>query len=483
MAARVAPAPSTAAPPEPVFAEIADALERKGQAILFGPPGTGKTYAARRFAVYWLLRRLGAPDAADVLADPRRFEQAERSLAAGQPTRKVWWAVSNPREWSWDTLFSEGEVTYRFGRLRKNYALAQPGDLVIGYESGPSRRVVALARVAAALGRHGDGEAGIRLAPVARVRGGPSYDELLVNPTLAASEPIRLRNQGTLFSLTADEADHALALLAEREPEIAALAGEAAGPGSLTHLTFHPSYSYEDFVEGFRPVDAGDGALALRLEDGVFKRVCREAQAHPDRPFLVLADEINRANLGKVFGELVTLLEADKRGLAVTLPQSKERFAIPANVFLIGTMNTADRSIKLLDAALRRRFAFVEFAPDPGLLRGVSVGPLALDDFLEELNRRVTRALGRERRLGHSYLLAGGRPIADAEAFAERFRHEILPLLQEYCYEDFAALAGLLGDELVDADAQELRAEALAPAGRLLEALAREFNRAEGEER
>ena len=140
--------------------------------------------------------------------------------------------------------------------------------------------------------------------------------------------------------------------------------GMTASVGLLTRVTFHPSYTYEDFIEGFRPDASGAGGLSLALEDGVFKRVCRAAQANPGRPYLLLIDEINRGNVAKIMGELLTLLERDKRGLSVTLPQSKETFSVPANVFLLGTMNTADRSIKLLDAALRRRFAFIECMPD-----------------------------------------------------------------------------------------------------------------------
>jgi 5-methylcytosine-specific restriction protein B len=108
--------------------------------------------------------------------------------------------------------------------------------------------------------------------------------------------------------------------------------------------------------------------LKLRLEDGVFKRICREAQSHPKQNYLILIDEINRANLAKVFGELITLMEKDKRGIQVTLPQSKESFTVPPNVFILGTMNTADRSIKLMDTALRRRFSFIELMPDSSLL-------------------------------------------------------------------------------------------------------------------
>jgi len=249
----------------------------------------------------------------------------------------------------------------------------------------------------------------------------------------------------------------------------------------LTLLTFHPSYSYEDFIEGFRPVDAGSGGLALRLEDGIFKSICRAATARQDRTFLVLIDEINRANLAKVFGELLTVLERDKRGVELLLPQSKQRFTIPPNVYILGTMNTADRSIKLLDAALRRRFAFVELMPDTTVLRGAKVRGLALDDFLDELNRRIARRQGREKQIGQSFLLDGSQPVADPEEFTGRFRQEILPLLQEYCYDDYATLAAYLGTSLVDAAAPTLNEEMLADAERLLAALEDEFGRAASE--
>jgi 5-methylcytosine-specific restriction protein B len=218
----------------------------------------------------------------------------------------------------------------------------------------------------------------------------------------------------------------------------------------------------------------------LRLEDGVFKRLCREAQANPKRKYLLLVDEINRANMAKVFGEMVTLLEKDKRGMQVTLPQSKESFAIPPNVYIVGTMNTADRSIKLLDAALRRRFAFIELMPDIELLRGASVGALRLDEFLEALNRRVAKTEGREKQIGHSFLLEGAAPVADAEEFARRFRQEMLPLLQEYCYEDYGALAGYIGEKIVDREANALDMECLNDPEALITALAEEFNSREG---
>ncbi len=476
------PGGTAVTPADPLLREIEQAIERKGQVILYGPPGTGKTYHARRFAVAWLLHRQGLPGESEAaLADPQKFQAAERRLSTNQVSRRVWWVVANPREWNWDRLFKEKRVSYRYGRLRRNYPLVQIGDLVIGYQSTPDKRIVALARVSQALGEHGGKELTIEIEAVAPIKNGLTYDELAADRVLKGSEPMRFRNQGTLFRLTADEADCALSLLGERDTSLQGyLDDDSEAVGPLTRLTFHPSYSYEDFVEGFRPHDAGTAALALRLADGVFKRVCQAALAHPTRPFLVLIDEINRANVAKVFGELITLLEVDKRGLMVTLPQSKDSFCIPSNVYVLGTMNTADRSIKLLDAALRRRFAFVELMPNTDVLRGAKVGTLALDDFLEELNRRIARTEGREKQIGHSFLLEGDEPIADPDEFARRFRQEILPLLQEYCFDDYGALASYIGTKLVDKEAQTLNQDVMTDTDALLAALEDEFGRREG---
>jgi 5-methylcytosine-specific restriction protein B len=468
------------APLDPVFRDIGSALERKGQVVLYGPPGTGKTYTARRFAVAWLLQQEGRADVQAVLNDRDKFVSAERDLSTTQVSRRVWWIVANPKEWNWDRLAEQGKVSYRQGRLQRNYPLVKVGDLVIGYQSNPDKRIVALARVTRALSEGNGGEPSIELSHLTTVKDGLTYDELLADPVLKSAEPLRFRNQGTLFALTPDEAEHVLALLAERNPEVQPHLEGGETVGFLTRLTFHPSYSYEDFVEGFRPVESGEGALSLRLDHGIFKRVCHAALARPAKKFLVLIDEINRANIAKVFGELVTLLEMDKRGLSVTLPQSKESFCIPPNLYVLGTMNTADRSIKLLDAALRRRFAFVELMPDSELLQGGKVNGLALDEFLEELNRRIARSQGREKQIGHSFLLDGDEPLSDPEEFARRFRQEILPLLQEYCYEDYGALAKYIGSKLVCEEAQTLNYEYLDDATALIAALEDEFSSPKG---
>ncbi|WP_031008562.1 McrB family protein [Streptomyces sp. NRRL F-5727] len=226
--------------------------------------------------------------------------------------------------------------------------------------------------------------------------------------------------------------------------------------GRLTMATFHPSYGYEDFVEGLRPVKGASG-FVLEPVDGVFKRVCATAAADPGQLHLLVVDELNRGNLPSILGESITVLEKDKRGLPVTLPLSGAPFRVPPNVRLLGTMNTADRSIRMLDSAIRRRFAFIELLPDPGPLRGSQVDQLDLGVFLDRLNARIRTRLDREKQIGHAFFLAGGVPVATAAEFAAIVRGEILPLLQEYAYDDYGLLAGFLGEELVDVAAHTLR--------------------------
>jgi 5-methylcytosine-specific restriction protein B len=462
-------------PPDPLLAEIATTIERKGQVVLYGPPGTGKTFNARRFSVWWLSRQAHSEEAPTLLGDADAFQRAEARLSTAQAERRVWWVVANPANWNWDRLQSEMRVTYRYGRIGRNYALLQAGDLVIGYSAHPDKRIAALARVHQGLHSVGD-EQKIELEWLATIPNGLTYDELLADQRLAASEPMRFRNQGTLFALTADEADYLLALLQERNPDLPLESDAANGIGQLTRVTFHPSYTYEDFVEGYKPVPTGTGQLDLRLVDGVFKRVCRAAQADPQMPYLLLIDEINRGNIPKIFGELITLLETDKRGMTVVLPQSRETFAVPKNVYLIGTMNTADRSIKLLDAALRRRFAFIELMPDSTTVAGGKVGDLDLSLFLAGLNSKIAATEGREKQIGHSFLLTdGGQPVSSVDEFAQRFRYEILPLLQEYSYEDYAELESYIGSRLVNVRDQSLNADLLASPGELVDALRGQF--------
>lgn len=223
--------------------------------------------------------------------------------------------------------------------------------------------------------------------------------------------------------------------------------GEENEVAYITTCTFHPAYSYEDFVEGYRPTS--DGGFVLR--DGTFKRAARAALQEPEKAYVLIIDEINRGNLPKIFGELITLLENNKRErTSVQLPVSGERFTVPKNLYLLATMNTADRSILLLDTALRRRFGFLELMPQAERLQTSQLERPHLASWLAALNRRIVHALGRDGRnlqVGHAYLMDDGKPIHTLKRFSFALRHEIWPLLQEYCYEDSQALAAILGVE------------------------------------
>ena len=229
--------------------------------------------------------------------------------------------------------------------------------------------------------------------------------------------------------------------------------------------TFHPSYGYEDFIEGFRP-ETADGSLVFSVQDGIFKTVCRSASDDPRGRYFLIIDEINRGDIPRIFGELLTLLDKPKRGSSILLPLSGDSFAVPENVFVVGTMNTADRSIALLDTALRRRFGFIELMPDPATLGDTVIEGIALRPWLTALNQRITAHVGRDGRnlqIGHSYFMSAGRPIQEFRHLARVLQEDVLPLLEEYCYEDWEALERILGSGLVDITKHRFKAELFEP--------------------
>ena len=240
-----------------------------------------------------------------------------------------------------------------------------------------------------------------------------------------------------------DNKDPAELAQAENREEIKARFEELREGERVEFVTFHQNYTYEDFIEGIVPVlDRND--LLYKLRDGVFKRISSHARDHPNERHVLIIDEINRGNIAKIFGELITLIEPSKRSggddaAAVTLPYSQESFSVPGNLYLVGTMNTADRGIALLDTALRRRFDFIEKMPDVGLVE-VDIEGVDGQAMLEAMNERITVYLGREHQIGHTYLIS----VRTIDRLAEAFQRRIVPLLQEYFYDDWANIRSVL---------------------------------------
>ena len=214
------------------------------------------------------------------------------------------------------------------------------------------------------------------------------------------------------------------------------------GTGKTYNAIFHQSYGYEDFVEGLRSNESGAGFVP---KDGIFKKLCRKASKSP-KNYVLIIDEINRGNISKIFGELITLIEDDKRlgeknQLKVTLPYSSESFGVPKNLYILGTMNTADRSIALLDTALRRRFEFFEYMPKEELLPENACG-INLRKFLRVINERIEYLFDREHTIGHSYFL---KEDLTFEELVSIMKNKIIPLVQEYFYGDWEKVELVLG--------------------------------------
>lgn len=218
--------------------------------------------------------------------------------------------------------------------------------------------------------------------------------------------------------------------------------------GRIAFVTFHQSFSYEDFVEGLRATADDQGQLRYEVADGIFKTFCTSSD--PSRPNVLIIDEINRGNLSRIFGELITLIEPDKRvgareALTVVLPYSKTIFGVPRQLHLIGTMNTADRSLAGLDVALRRRFRFIWRGPDVSCLEGIAVEGIGIAELFETLNERIAYLLDDDHCLGHGYFLPL-RENPTLPMLKAIFESQIIPLLEEYFFDDWERLRWVLND-------------------------------------
>ena len=222
----------------------------------------------------------------------------------------------------------------------------------------------------------------------------------------------------------------------------------------IVMTTFHQSYAYEDFVEGLR-ASVKDEKIVYSIEPGVFKKICEDAEKNLDENFVLIIDEINRGNVSNIFGELITLIEESKRAgkdeaLSVTLPYSKETFSVPSNLYIVGTMNTADRSLTQIDTALRRRFHFEEMMPDSSLLKDIDINGIDIRKLLECLNKRIEALYDREHTLGHAFfmeLLEEDKKNIDT--LAAIFKNKVIPLLQEYFFDDWGKIQLILGDTVI----------------------------------
>ena len=448
---------------DPRVVRLREELHEKGQMVLYGPPGTGKT---------WLARQIAGLDEEAAAPEPRR----------------CYVLVANPQgelQWHWDTLFEGDEPIDDWDATRthrRHFRDARAGDLIFGYLAGSKGRCI---YTAARVVHEVDWEDEEPVLPIERIEGiGPfpnpvTLHKLKADPVLAASAPVRTGFRATIQALEPEESLRLLELIAEANPKEAALltplVRTRARVPRAEVVTFHPSFAYEDFVEGIRPVlDSGpdaSGGVRYELRRGIFADLCARADRHRDRAFYLLVDEINRANIPSVFGELITLLEKDKRSwleeredevgafsaganpIRVRLPVSQKSFAVPPNLFVVGTMNTTDRAVALMDMALRRRFRFVAVRPDPNLIGvdapiGKETAPPAatiheaLSDvvtLLQRLNRRIEERLGADFEVGHSYFLSlrgWDSPEEVRVRFASIWRGEVFPLLEEYFHDD-----------------------------------------------
>lgn len=411
--------------------------------------------------------------------------------------RGYWWLNANPKIWSFsDLAVGESEAYYLYNengnkrRIFQNFLDAKTGDMVIGYESNPVKQVVALCKVSV----EQDGKE-ISFEKIEGLSSPVDYNTLKSCPELEKMEYFQ-SPQGSLFKLTKGEYDFILDIIREVNPILTddkidvynktdfldevymsedryenlvgvlrnkknIILQGAPGVGKtfaarrlawsmmgekddsrVEFIQFHQNYSYEDFVMGYKP--SGDG---FELKYGVFYRFCQKAANQPDKEHFFIIDEINRGNMSKIFGELLMLIENDYRGTKATLAYNGLSFSVPKNLYIIGMMNTADRSLAMIDYALRRRFSFFDVEPgfdSEGFTKYQNrLNNETLNDLIakvKELNREIAldKSLGKGFCIGHSYFC--GKDACTDEWLHAIVDYDILPMLREYWFDDAAKL-------------------------------------------
>ncbi|MDD4697651.1 MAG: AAA family ATPase [Fermentimonas sp.] len=429
-----------------------------------------------------------------------------------------WWLNANPKIWSISNHVEGQRQTYTTHnekgnkrRVYKYFEAVKPGDLIIGYESTPTKQIKAIYEITKGIHNTSQGEE-IEFELVEKLEIPVHWNELKNNPSLQKCE-VFINNQGSLFKLTEEEYDiiretidnkniitekllnptnikrynfkedsdkpfiseadfqQTVALLKRKKNiilqgppgvgktfiarKLAYEIMEEVKDANIEMVQFHQSFSYEDFIQGLRPTQNGN----FDLKDGIFYTFCQRALAHPDRPFFFIIDEINRGNLSKIFGELMMLIEADKRNekfaLKLTYAEDEEdRFYVPQNLYIIGTMNTADRSLAIVDYALRRRFAFVTLQPEYGDNFCAFLSDKGLSDSLvEHICTSVTKVndkikedvnLGDGFQIGHSYFCTFKANEDEDKWWNEVLSFEIKPLLEEIWFDDISKVNDIM---------------------------------------
>ena len=413
--------------------------------------------------------------------------------APGEEDHGYWWLNANPKIWSFSDI-AVGEVqSYTLynengnkRRIFQNFLDAKAGDMIIGYESNPVKQIVAIGRISA----EQDGEK-LFFEKEEGLTSPIDYATLKECPELENMEYFR-NQQGSLFKLTRGEYDFIFDMIREENPVtveasidaytksdfldevymtekryenlVAVLRNKkniilqgAPGVGKtfaarrlawsmmgekddsrIEFVQFHQNYSYEDFMMGYRPVEDG-----FELKYGIFYRFCQKAANQPDKDFFFIIDEINRGNMSKIFGELLMLIEKDYRGTKATLAYNGLSFSVPKNLYIIGMMNTADRSLAMIDYALRRRFSFFEVEPgfdSEGFIHYQNgLNSETLNDLVskvKDLNHEISadKSLGKGFCIGHSYFC--GRDVCTDEWLHSIVDYDILPMLSEYWFDD-----------------------------------------------